>query len=132
MKILGICILVFFYSCGVCAIENKNDISCFKNGFEFIKSNSNTFPSGSIVPVRSLDNGDVIALRINKLSPESILRKYNIGVGERIVEVCGITVKNLFAKDSNKLKCCASEYPVVLTIKISKSLLETYVVNIKQ
>ena len=132
MKILGIFILVCFYSCSACAIENTNDISCFKNGFEFIKGNSNTFPSGSIVPVRSLDNGDVIALRINKLTAESILKKYNIGVGESIVEVCGITVKNLFAKDSNKLKCCASEYPVVLTIKISTSLLETYVVNIKQ
>jgi hypothetical protein len=84
--------------------------------------------SGQVSPYRYSNKAGVktIGWKLRDLKPSNILNEYKLKNGDVISHLCGVSFDTISRNSSDTPKCCNKKYPDILTIKVSRSLIETF------
>lgn len=113
-------------STGTAQLENSE---C-PNKVRMVRDHKNIFRTLSVSPIREGSTGDAIGFRFRDLKEEDILSQYGIRKGDLTYEVCGVAVREAFQGGFDQPVCCKDGYPKFLSIRVHRSLIETFLVKI--
>ncbi len=101
----------------------KKSELCFSSPYDLFKKHPNVFERAKFAAVRQEGaNENVLALRITKsLSSSNQLSKNGYDVGDRIFEICGNSMQNLFNASKEAPVCCSDGYPFKISVVGSNS-----------
>ena len=90
--------------------------------------------SGQVSPYRYSNKAGVktIGWKLRDLKPSNILKEYKLENGDVISHLCGVSFDSISRNSSDAPKCCDEKYPDILTIKVSRSLIETFDLEISK
>jgi hypothetical protein len=71
-----------------------------------------------------------IGWKLRDLKPSNILNEYKLKNGDVISHLCGVSFDTISRNSSDTPKCCNKKYPDTLTIRVSRSLIETFELEI--
>lgn len=124
-------VLVASYSNTILA--GGSERHCF-SGLSILGENRDIFRPGTFGERRVAyeTHSETESLVFRRLKAEDLLTQHGVENGDTVDSICGVPVSKIFDLSTKDKLCCTDLYPKEITLRVNKSLLETYSVVIER